>query len=73
MSGMLYSLAIEPLLHKLQGEFKGLTLPNWNSCFYLCAYADDLIMFVTRNDDIGKTGAFCTRRFSSAKLNCKTS
>ncbi len=39
LSGMLYSLAIEPFLHKLRRVLPGVTLPGCNSVFKLSAYA----------------------------------
>ena len=33
VSGMPYSVAIEPLLHKLRGKLKGLAPPNCNRCW----------------------------------------
>ena len=54
MSGMLYSLAIEPLLHKLRTELEGLSLPHCNSKRCLSAYAHDLVVVVNGNEDIDK-------------------
>lgn len=52
MSGMLYSIAIEPLLHRLRTELRGVSVPFFNECFYLSAYADDITVFVNGEDDV---------------------
>lgn len=52
MSGMLYSIAIEPFLHKLRANLKGLSVPCCNDRFFLSAYADDVIVFINDDDDI---------------------
>ena len=46
MSGMLYSLSIEPMLHNVHGFIDGLFLPDISSNFISSAYADDVIIFV---------------------------
>ncbi len=56
MSGMLYSLAIEPLLQKLRDHLKGLVFPGCNTPLHLSAYADDVIVFVNGKDDVDKLG-----------------
>lgn len=48
MSGMLYSLTIEPLLHKLRVQLKVLAFSGCNN-LYLSAYADDVIVFMNEN------------------------
>ncbi len=52
MSGILYVLAIDPLLFRLRNMLKGLTLPQCNTTFYLSAYADDVIVFINDNIDV---------------------
>ncbi len=52
MSGLLYVLAIEPLLSMLRNKLKGLTLPQCNNAFHLSAYADDVIVFINDSDDV---------------------
>jgi len=52
MSGLLYVLAIEPLLFMLRNKLKGLTLPQCNNAFYLSAYADDVIVFINDSNDV---------------------
>ncbi len=44
LSGMLYSLAIEPLLHQLRLNIHGLSLPTCKSNIRLSAYADDVMV-----------------------------
>ncbi len=54
LSGQLYSLAIEPLLCKLRNELKGLMIPGDNSGLrhYVSAYADDVNIFISGQNDI---------------------
>lgn len=52
LSGMLDSLAIEPLLHKLRSDLQGLTVPACNVPFKLSACADDLVLLVNSQQDI---------------------
>ena len=52
LSGMLYSLAIEPLLHKLREVLKGVCFPQCSVSFKLSVYADDLIVLVNTQKDI---------------------
>ncbi len=68
---MLYSLAIEPFLHKLRRLLPGVTLTGCNSVFKLSAYADDVVIFVKNQDDINSL-VECINNFnvlSSAKIN----
>lgn len=71
MSGMLYSIAIEPLLHKLRTELRGVSVPFVNECFYLSAYADDVSVFVNGGDDVNivKNVVHDFQLVSSAKVN----
>jgi len=46
LSGMLYSLTIEPLLQKFRADLKGVTIPNCEKVFKLSAYADDIVIFI---------------------------
>lgn len=71
MSGMLYSLAIEPFLHTLRAKLKGISLPFCDNRFHLSAYADDICTFVNCEDDV-KTLSDIVNDFqtvSSAKVN----
>lgn len=52
LSGMLYSLAIEPLLHKLRRDLCGVYIPGCNVALKLSAYADDLIVLINSQTDI---------------------
>ena len=52
LSGMLYSLAIEPLLIKLRNEVEGVMLPNCTFKFQLSAYADDVAILVKSQRDV---------------------
>lgn len=49
LSGMLYSLAIEPLLQQIRGKLHFICLPNCKSNFILSAYAD---VMISRQSDI---------------------
>uniref|UniRef100_A0AAV2KAS0 Reverse transcriptase domain-containing protein n=1 Tax=Knipowitschia caucasica TaxID=637954 RepID=A0AAV2KAS0_KNICA len=51
LSGMLYSLSIEPLLHRLRADLQGALLPGARP-FKVSAYADDLIVFVNSQRDV---------------------
>ena len=52
MSGMLYAIAIEPLLHKLRTDLRGFSVPCCLDRFFLSAYADDVMVFVNDKDDV---------------------
>jgi len=71
LSGMLYSLAIEPLLHKLRNSLSGITLPGCETVFKLSAYADDVVVFVKKQDDIDTLveNINVFGELSSAKIN----
>ena len=44
LSGMLHSLAIEPLQHKLRQELTGVVFPGCPAAGKLSAYADDVVV-----------------------------
>ncbi len=44
MSSMLYALSIEPVLHTARPFIDDLFLPDFNTCFILPAYADNIII-----------------------------
>ena len=44
LSGMLYLVAIEPLLHKLRAKLTGVRFPQCPMSFKRSVYADDLIV-----------------------------
>lgn len=71
MSGMLYSIAIEPLLHMLRSNLRGFSVPSCNKPFILSAYADDVITFVSCKDDIDMLTNVVNdfQSLSSAKVN----
>ena len=56
ISGMLYSLSIEPMFHNVRGFIDGLFLPDISSNFISSAYADDIIIFIENQEDINKLG-----------------
>lgn len=71
LSGMLYSLAIEPLLHKLRTKLNGFNIPHCNVSLHLSAYADDIIVFISDADDVTKLETIVNdfKIISSAKVN----
>jgi hypothetical protein len=70
MSGMLYSLSIEPMLHNVRVFIDGLFLPDISSHFISSAYADDIINFITNQEDINKRKIVDTfGKISAAKVN----
>ncbi len=52
LSGMLYALAIEPLLVKIRESIEGWTIPCSGANFKLSAYADDIIVLVKGQRDV---------------------
>lgn len=48
LSGTLYSLAAEPLLHNLRRSLSGVSLPGCETGFKLSAYADDVVVIVNK-------------------------
>ncbi len=71
LSGMLYSLAFKPLLHKLRSVLQGMTLPGCNIPLKLSAYADDLVIMVDNQQDIDMLTNIVAQygKISSAKVN----
>ncbi len=49
---MLYSLAIEPLIHRLRMHLSGLLFPGCKKVFKLSAYADGIAVLVNEQNDI---------------------
>lgn len=71
LSGMLYTLAIEPLLHRLRTQLTGVRMPGCGSSFKLSAYADDVVVIVNSQADIDHL-VYIVEQFrlvSSAKVN----
>ncbi len=52
LSGMRYSLALEPLLKKIRSDKCGLHVPNCGHSFKLSAYADDVIVLISETSDV---------------------
>jgi len=71
LSGMLYSLAIEPLLQQIRANLTGLNIPGYNCNIHLSAYADDVIVIVNSQKDIEMLKKLLDhfRVLSSAKIN----
>uniref|UniRef100_A0A3B3DKH2 Reverse transcriptase domain-containing protein n=1 Tax=Oryzias melastigma TaxID=30732 RepID=A0A3B3DKH2_ORYME len=73
LSGLLYSLAIEPLLSRLRTRMTGISLPRVfvSEPLITSAYADDLTVFVSHQDDVNNLveSLNCFAKASSAKVN----
>ncbi|KAK3510999.1 hypothetical protein QTP70_027845 [Hemibagrus guttatus] len=71
LSGMLYSLAIEPLLNKLRSFLSGFNIPHANASVYLSAYADDLVVMINTQEYVNVLAAILNdfQILSSAKVN----
>ncbi|KAK3522076.1 hypothetical protein QTP70_022608, partial [Hemibagrus guttatus] len=71
LSGMLYSLAIEPLLNKLRSFLSGFNIPHANASVYLSAYADDLVVMINTQEDVNVLAAILNdfQILSSTKVN----
>lgn len=52
LSGMLYTLAIEPLLIRIRTKLCGLSIPNCENVFKLSAYADDVVVLINEQRDV---------------------
>ncbi len=52
LSGMLYSVAIEPFLHKVRENINGLCLQSSSKNVSLSAYADDVVVLISDQKDI---------------------
>lgn len=71
LSGMLYALALEPLLAKLRQELHGVKIPCCEYVFNLSAFADDVAVFVNGQSDINRMLDIFNdfRVLSAAKVN----
>lgn len=71
LSGMLYSLAIEPLLQQIRIHLSGLCLPNCNNNIHLSAYADDVVVLIHKQSDVHSLLNLIKdfKNLSSAKVN----
>ena len=71
LSGMLYSLSIEPMLHNVRVFIDGLFLPDISTNFISSAYADDIIIFIKNQQDVTKliTIVDTFKIISAAKVN----
>ncbi len=69
LSGMLYSLAIEPLLHKLRKELSGVFFLGCASAVKMSAYADDVMVIFNkqRDTDILKANVDFFNKMSSTR------
>uniref|UniRef100_A0A3B5PPF5 Reverse transcriptase domain-containing protein n=1 Tax=Xiphophorus maculatus TaxID=8083 RepID=A0A3B5PPF5_XIPMA len=71
MSGMLYSLSIEPLLCQIRKRLQGIKLSEVSLPFQLSAYADDIIVAITKESDVFTLIKIieCFGKISSSKVN----
>lgn len=73
LSGMLYALSIEPLLHQLREKLLGLAVPAAPNAtpIKLSAYADDLSVFVTTDQDVAvlESRIIMYEKATSARVN----
>ncbi|KAK3530736.1 hypothetical protein QTP70_000758 [Hemibagrus guttatus] len=71
LSGMLYTLAIEPLLNKLRSHLSGFKVPHTNASICLSAYADDLVLMIDSQKDMNVLTDILNdfQVLSSAKVN----
>uniref|UniRef100_A0A9J8BR89 Reverse transcriptase domain-containing protein n=1 Tax=Cyprinus carpio carpio TaxID=630221 RepID=A0A9J8BR89_CYPCA len=74
LSGMLYSLSIEPLLNNLRSRIKGLLLQHGIE-HQISAYADDVVVMINGQQDINQLVFIVNdfRKISSAKVNWEKS
>lgn len=75
LSGMLYTLAIEPLLNRLRSELIGLNIDDNFKPVCTSAYADDVLVIIKSQNDVEKTTLIVNEfgKISSAKVNWKKS
>lgn len=75
LSGMLYSIAIEPLLQQIRSNLSGVQISGSACTVHLSAYADDLIVIVKCQKDIDLLMKLLDdfKGLSSAKVNWKKS
>ena len=75
MSGMLYSLSIEPLLQNVRLFIDGLFLPDISTHFISSAYADDIVIFIKNQEDIERLSQTVETfgKLSAAKVNWEKS
>lgn len=69
LSGMLYSLASEPFLHRLRADLGGLHLIEGYDCFKVSAYAGNVMVIISTDMDVSKLQVIV----SSAKVNLEKS
>ena len=71
LSGMLYAIAIEPLLHKLHQKLTGICFFQCLGPFHLSVYADDLIVLTNSQRHIDALTNIINEFgfISSAKVN----
>ena len=75
LSGMLYSLACEPLLCKIRRDLKGVKIRDDMAPLHLSAYADDIIVAVADDSDVQKLMQITESygKISSSKVNWEKS
>uniref|UniRef100_A0AAQ4RMD0 Reverse transcriptase domain-containing protein n=1 Tax=Gasterosteus aculeatus aculeatus TaxID=481459 RepID=A0AAQ4RMD0_GASAC len=75
LSGMLYTLSLEPLLGKIRSSLEGLVLPGFSRRMILSAYADDVVVFIKDQRDADLLNNIVKRfsKASAARVNWKKS
>ena len=75
LSGMLYALSIEPMLHRIQTQVEGMEVQDFNERYVVSAYADDLMVMVNTQKDVEKLKDTVTgfEMISAAKVNWEKS
>lgn len=75
LTGMLYALAIEPLLLRIRANIDGWNIPQSEYKIKLSAYADDIVVMIKNQEEVN-TLQVILKEFgilSSAKVNwCKS-
>lgn len=71
LSGMLYSITLEPILNKIRVELDGFKCENFFPPIKLSAYADDIMVLINGQNDINKVVDIVNSygKFSSTKVN----
>jgi len=71
LSGMLYSITLEPILNKIRVELDGFKCENFFPPIKLSAYADDIMVLISGQNDINKLVDIVNSygKYSSTKVN----
>jgi len=71
LSGMLYALAIEPLLVRIRANIDGWSIPQSECKIKLSAYADDIVVMIKNQEEVNTLQVIIEEfgKLSSAKVN----